>query len=209
MGDASLEKLADPTQWHVMPAPRSDAQLMPPPAPRPPKHRQRVVLSEEEYTEAVGKIIERDFFPDLPKLQQQLQVRRACAVSAVLYADSALFLLLLLQLLEATKSGDARIMREVTRRILSEQRKFGMTPTPARSVLSSPMHSEIADSEADRAEDAEKPTIRANMRLDQFMVRPRRFSVLWCYERSLTGPCFCVVVALTGQVYQRGQCGVR
>lgn len=168
MGDGSLEKLADPTQWHVMPVSRSDAQLMPPPAPRP-KRKQRVVLSEEEYKEAVGKIIERDFFPDLPKLQQQLQVRCACAVSAALHADFFPFLLLP-QLLEATKSGDARIMREVTRRILSEQRKFGMTPTPARSVLASPLHSEIADSEANLAEQGEKPNAKTNMRLDQFMV---------------------------------------
>lgn len=43
---------------------------MPPPAPRRTK---QVVLSEEEYTSRLAAIIERDFFPDLPKTRAKLQ----------------------------------------------------------------------------------------------------------------------------------------
>jgi protein DGCR14 len=44
---------------------------MPPPAPRPPKRK--VVLEEDAYSEAIEAIIERDFFPDVPKMQNQLE----------------------------------------------------------------------------------------------------------------------------------------
>eukprot|EP00877_Chromochloris_zofingiensis_P006375 jgi/Chrzof1/1991/Cz10g28320.t1 len=45
---------------------------MPPPPPRPVK-RAAQVLDEDTYTEAIEAIIERDFFPDVPKLQNQLE----------------------------------------------------------------------------------------------------------------------------------------
>ena len=44
---------------------------MPPPAPRLPKRK--VVLEEDAYTEAIEAIVERDFFPDVPKMQNQLE----------------------------------------------------------------------------------------------------------------------------------------
>lgn len=43
---------------------------MPPPAPL---GRKQVVLDEDEYTEKLEAIIERDFFPDLPKMQNKLE----------------------------------------------------------------------------------------------------------------------------------------
>lgn len=59
-------------------------ELMPPPRPRgpqrlPPKPQQ-LVLEEDEWAEQLESIIERDFFPDVPKLQSKLewlQVRSA------------------------------------------------------------------------------------------------------------------------------------
>lgn len=55
----------------------ADMQLMPPPQPRgarklPPKPQQ-LVLEEDEWAEQLESIIERDFFPDVAKLQSKLE----------------------------------------------------------------------------------------------------------------------------------------
>lgn len=50
----------------------SRASAMPPPPPRP-KTKEPGALDEDTFVEALGEIIERDFFPDLPKLQRQLK----------------------------------------------------------------------------------------------------------------------------------------
>ncbi|KAK9806094.1 hypothetical protein WJX72_001140 [[Myrmecia] bisecta] len=54
--------------------PGSATTLMLPPAPRPAAARKpAVVLDEDDWTEKIERIIERDFFPDLPKLQNKLE----------------------------------------------------------------------------------------------------------------------------------------
>ena len=65
-----LRRMADPTAYHVLPSRASregpgDA-TMPPPAPRSVVGN-RAVLSEDDYVGAMEHIIERDFFPDLPR----------------------------------------------------------------------------------------------------------------------------------------------
>ncbi|KXZ46600.1 hypothetical protein GPECTOR_42g811 [Gonium pectorale] len=58
-------------------------RLMPPPAPRPPsavtapKPKAPVVLDEDTYTQHLEAIIERDYFPELPKMANQLEWLRA------------------------------------------------------------------------------------------------------------------------------------
>ena len=58
------------------------AELMPPPAPRAaPSWRAHAVLDEDEWTEQLEAIIERDYFPDKAKLENKLewlQVPPAC-----------------------------------------------------------------------------------------------------------------------------------
>jgi hypothetical protein len=71
-----LRRLADPIKLQVMP---SSAKMssshtalsnMPPP---PPKPHAPVRVEEDAYERSLGNIIQRDFYPDLPKLQQQLE----------------------------------------------------------------------------------------------------------------------------------------
>jgi protein DGCR14 len=50
----------------------ADRAAMPPPPARPGSKR-KVVLEEDTFAEAIEAIIERDFFPALPKLQNQLE----------------------------------------------------------------------------------------------------------------------------------------
>jgi protein DGCR14 len=45
---------------------------MPPPPPKP-RSKRPAALDEDTFVAAMGEIIERDFFPDLPKLQRQLK----------------------------------------------------------------------------------------------------------------------------------------
>jgi Nuclear protein Es2 len=50
-------------------------ELMLPPPPRLPtsSRNKQTVLEEEEWTEKIEAIVERDFFPDIPKLQNKLE----------------------------------------------------------------------------------------------------------------------------------------
>jgi hypothetical protein len=55
---------------------------MPPPAPRPPRPNV-TVLEEDDWTEKLEAIIQRDYFPDVPKLENQLEWLRVCIPFAV------------------------------------------------------------------------------------------------------------------------------
>jgi protein DGCR14 len=71
-------------------APRS---LMPPPAPRPPKRRRERVLEEGAWVAALAGIIERDYFPELGRLQEKvawLEAVRAGDAEAIRGAQLAL-----------------------------------------------------------------------------------------------------------------------
>ena len=68
-----VRMMEDPTLWHVMPSRKSKSKRndsMPP----PPRKEKKIVLDEEEYTETLGKVIERDYFPDLDKYRTHLEV---------------------------------------------------------------------------------------------------------------------------------------
>ena len=72
-----LRMMEDPTLWHIMPSrsnkKKEESKMLPP----PPKKR-KIVLDEDEYVEAIGKVIERDYFPDLDKYRSYLEVRNSC-----------------------------------------------------------------------------------------------------------------------------------
>lgn len=50
--------------------------------PVKPKHKE-VVLDEDTYIDSLSEIIQRDFYPDLPKLQAQLEWMKAEQVNDV------------------------------------------------------------------------------------------------------------------------------
>ncbi|PKA67193.1 hypothetical protein AXF42_Ash004685 [Apostasia shenzhenica] len=67
------------------------------------KKRRATILDEDTYVAAIEKIIERDFFPDIPKLRDRLDW------------------------LEAARSGDPVLIRETQLKIL--ERRAGKTPS--------------------------------------------------------------------------------
>ena len=86
---------------------RDASELMPPPAPRPPKRGREVVLEEEEWVAKMEGIIERDFFPELGKLQDKVAW------------------------LEAVRSGDPEVIRRAQIQIAQRQQSQipgGATP---------------------------------------------------------------------------------
>ena len=78
-----LRMMEDPTLWHVMPS-RSQRKKEKKSTTAPAK-KQKIVLDEDQYVEMVGKVIERDYFPDLDKFRTHLEVRGlACPLWLVL-----------------------------------------------------------------------------------------------------------------------------
>ncbi|KAG1677253.1 hypothetical protein FOA52_013452 [Chlamydomonas sp. UWO 241] len=92
--------------------------LMPPPAPRHPLNqsdRVKEVLDEETYTSHIEAIIERDYFPDVPKMRSQLEW------------------------LQAVKSGDPARIRQA--QINIAHRRVGLsTPLHGSTPAGTPRH---------------------------------------------------------------------
>ena len=114
-----LRRMADPTAHHVLPSrgmarpshvvANTTASDMPPPPPRLyQSQKKRKVLDEDDYLDVMESIIQRDFFPDLPRLERQQRW------------------------LEALETGNLAHIKSVQRQIRTEQRKWnsGATPTP-------------------------------------------------------------------------------
>eukprot|EP00250_Pteridium_aquilinum_P009578 c18766_g1_i1 orf=207-1787(+) len=85
----------------------------PPPSKR--SRRTATVLDEDSYVAAIERIVERDFFPDIPKLQDRLEW------------------------LEAVRTGDPMIIRDAQFNIIQRRKEkadilAGVTPTPSSLV---------------------------------------------------------------------------
>eukprot|EP00897_Mesotaenium_endlicherianum_P001530 jgi/Mesen1/1404/ME000130S00494 len=87
----------------------------PPPAKKP---RKQIILDEDAYVTAIERIVERDFFPDIPKLQNRLEW------------------------LEAVRSRDPEKIRDAQMRIIqrrAQRARDGATPslagTPATGLI--------------------------------------------------------------------------
>ncbi|GIL92456.1 hypothetical protein Vretimale_6448 [Volvox reticuliferus] len=100
-------------------------RLMPPPPPRPPSvvaaptPKQPIVLDEDTYTQQLESIIERDYFPELPKMVNQLEWLRA------------------------VNSGDVREIQRAQRNIARRRAAataavVGATPEPALGANKTP-----------------------------------------------------------------------
>ena len=76
-----LRRMEDPELFHVLPSRkrRRTGNMAPPPArlalalARRRRKKAPITLDEDEYTDAMDAIIERDFFPDLPAMKARLQ----------------------------------------------------------------------------------------------------------------------------------------
>ncbi|KAG5176401.1 nuclear protein Es2-domain-containing protein [Tribonema minus] len=85
---------------------------MPPPRPKAQAIKGKTVMDEDEFVEALESIICRDFFPDVPKLQEQLQW------------------------LESVNPRDAALARRI---ISSEQRGWGIAQPAGYTAGSTPL----------------------------------------------------------------------
>eukprot|EP00624_Nannochloropsis_granulata_P001139 evm.model.NODE_15301_length_14779_cov_26.990324.1 len=76
-----LRRMEDPCADHIMPSRNNKRKkeknaLMLPPAVPPSRTRRKTqpqVLDEDTFVDAMGEIIERDFFPELPRLHRQVK----------------------------------------------------------------------------------------------------------------------------------------
>lgn len=91
----------------------SGKALMGPPPPKRPR-RSVAVLDEDSYVAAIEKIVERDFFPDIPKLQDRLEW------------------------LEAVRSGDPLVIRDAQLNIIQRRREKAEVAGMSASVAGTP-----------------------------------------------------------------------
>ena len=121
--DSRLQAMVDPTDIHVMPSSQKKTDLCHQLMMAPPLHKKSkpdVVLEEDEFSEEIRRIVVRDFFPDLPKLEAQLEW------------------------LEAVNNNDLEKIRELRAKFSAVRNPYGRE-TPLRSpAVSNPSGTPLA-----------------------------------------------------------------
>lgn len=134
---------------------------MPPPAARRGQKRQheQTLLEEDEWTDRIEAIIQRDYFPDLPKLQNKLEWLQVSSAAVVMHDvhDSRLVVTQAVDKdlgsgrpavvdLQAVRSGDPSQLQQaqlnIAQRRAGIRTPVGATPagfgTPGASLLRTP-----------------------------------------------------------------------
>ncbi|KAL3849194.1 hypothetical protein ACJIZ3_011076 [Penstemon smallii] len=143
----------------------SDQQILNPNNSKPSTHKRRrsaTVLDEDKYVAAIEKIIERDFFPDIPKLRDRLDWLQAVRThDPLLIRDAQLKILERRRLRKATAADGTSIRSTTATPGSAFFRNSSVTP----SLYNDSVLNDERDGEGDREE------VDVTLSLDEFFRR--------------------------------------
>lgn len=138
--------------------------IMGPPPPRKP--RKSLVLEEDVYVQAIEKIVERDYFPDIPKLRNRLEW-----LEAIRTRDPAVIretqLRIIKRKAEAVLNGATPSVRGTPRSAINTPNSYFGAASPAFSLKSQDVS--VLEFSQSTEHNSNGPQPNINMSLDDFL----------------------------------------